>query len=422
MKTPAPPLFPTADERSFADKTLRGRKPAIIDRVVEAKGVDLKIFLTADVHLGMKFAGFPGVQRELSEARFGTLRRTVELANAEGCNLFVVAGDLFDRVSVPAETVVEAASILEEFQGELVAVLPGNHDFHAPGSDRLWREFESRHGDRTLLLAERRAYPLAHYNLNAVLYPAPCEGKHSELNAVCWVRETRGREPGGPDGGAFHVGVAHGSLSGVSPDFDQRYYPMTREELSAAGLDVWLLGHTHSRFPGVPGQADRVFYPGTPEPDGFDCAHEGGAWVILLESKPRAALSARAVSTGRYRFVRRRVEVAGADDMDRLLGTLASGGPELSPERTLLKLSLAGRIPRAHGRSVASLEEEIAKAVFYLHRPLDVSGLREEITGDDISREFSEHSFPHRLLSALSAAGDHEALQIAYDMIREARR
>jgi predicted phosphodiesterase len=386
--------------------------------------VELKIFLTADLHLGMKFARYPEVQKELSEARFETLQSLVDRANGEGCSLFLVAGDLFDRVTVPKETILRAASTLGEFQGELTAVLPGNHDFYALGSDRLWSEFESHGGDRTLVLAEKRAYPLHHYNLDASLYPAPCEGKHSERNAVGWVREV--------GDGTFRVGVAHGSLMGVSPDFDQRYYPMTREELEAAGLDVWLLGHTHVRYPASPGAADRIFYPGTPEPDGFDCPHEGSAWIITLQKEapaecpePRqrvaqrpAALNARPVSAGRYRFLHRSAEIAGAADLNALGRSLTSG----EYAKTLLKLSLKGRVPREHAPSIASLEEEIAKAVFYLHRPVDVSELREEITGEDIDREFTEHSFPHRLLSALSAAGDHEALQIAYDMIRESRR
>ena len=60
----------------------------------------LKIFLTADIHLGMKFASYPEVQSVLSEARFTTLAHCVSIANKEECDLFIVAGDLFDRVSV----------------------------------------------------------------------------------------------------------------------------------------------------------------------------------------------------------------------------------------------------------------------------------------------------------------------------------
>jgi len=171
--------------------------------------VELKIFLTADVHLGMKFAQYPEVQKELSEARFETLKGLVERANAEGCGLFLVAGDLFDRVSVPKETIVRAAAILGEFQGELTAVLPGNHDFHATGSDSLWAEFGSRSGDRTLVLAEKRPYPLRPLQPRRRPLPRALRGK--ALGA-----KRSGMGSGAP-GGAFHVGVAHGSLMGSPP-------------------------------------------------------------------------------------------------------------------------------------------------------------------------------------------------------------
>jgi len=40
--------------------------------------MELKIFHTADIHLGMKFANYPS---ELIQARFDTLSRCIEIAN-----------------------------------------------------------------------------------------------------------------------------------------------------------------------------------------------------------------------------------------------------------------------------------------------------------------------------------------------------
>jgi len=68
------------------------------------------------------------VQEKLVEARFDALKRCVDIANEEACELFVVGGDLFDRVSVAKRDIQRAASILAEFQGRLVAILPGIHN------------------------------------------------------------------------------------------------------------------------------------------------------------------------------------------------------------------------------------------------------------------------------------------------------
>ena len=376
--------------------------------------MDLRIFLTADVHLGMKFAGYPEVQGELSEARFSTFASLVERANAEGCALFVVAGDLFDRTSVSKETIARAAHSLGEFQGQLAAVLPGNHDYLAHASRSLWTEFVQRMGDNTLLLAEKHPYPIQHYGLDAVLYPAPCDAKHSGRSAIGWVK-TAAREKWGA--GGFRIGVAHGSLKGLSPGLDEeRYFPMSKEELLSCGLDLWLLGHVHSRFPERPDLPDRVFYPGTPEPDGFDCGHGGSAWILTV--KDDRSVEALPLATGKYRFLHHRASLGSAGDVENLKAAFAS--PEGA--RTLCKLSLAGRLPRDLFRSVSRLEEEIRKKIFYLHSPLDTEALREEIKKEDIEREFSEDSFPYRLLGSLADEGDHEALQIAYEMILEAKK
>ena len=409
--------------------------------------MDLRIFLTADVHLGMKFAGYPEVQGELSEARFSTFASLVERANAEGCALFVVAGDLFDRTSVSKETIARAAHFLGEFQGQLAAVLPGNHDYLAHASRSLWTEFMERMGDNTLLLTEKHPYPIQHYGLDAVLYPAPCDAKHSGRSAIGWVK-TAAREkwgdgasarPGGTPNqvasgsreagdamsgegqsegaGGFRIGVAHGSLKGLSPGLDEeRYFPMSKEELLSCGLDLWLLGHVHSRYPERPDLPDRVFYPGTPEPDGFDCGHDGSAWILTV--KDDRSVEALPLATGKYRFLHHRASLGSVGDVENLKATLAS--PEGA--RTLCKLSLAGRLPRDLFRGVSRLEEEIRKKIFYLHSPLDTEALREEIKKEDIEREFSEDSFPYRLLGSLADEGDHEALQIAYEMILEARK
>ncbi len=59
--------------------------------------------------------------------RLDVVTRMVDIANRQACQLFVIAGDLFENVRVPKAKVRETAAALKQFQG-LVLVLPGNHD------------------------------------------------------------------------------------------------------------------------------------------------------------------------------------------------------------------------------------------------------------------------------------------------------
>jgi DNA repair exonuclease SbcCD nuclease subunit len=376
----------------------------------------MRIFLTSDLHLGMKFAGYPEVQVELSEARFKTLERLVTLANRNTCSLFVIAGDLFDRVTVARRDVIRAALILKDFQGALVAVLPGNHDFISPGQTDLWAAFRENAGDHVLVLEEKKVYPLAHYDVEGFLYAAPCGSKHSADNAIGWVREARAEARADARRASLpgkHIGVAHGSLEGFSPDFDQRYYPMTSRELLACGMDLWLMGHTHSQYPSQPGQTDRIFYPGTPEPDGFDCQHEGKAWVLDLSEDRR--VTPLSLQTGCHRFLHEEVQIRNSGDLETFKNKYALTGHG----KSLLKARLKGRIARGEYPLLSRVRSILEQHLFYL--VWNDAEVREEITLEDIHHEFTEGSFPHTLLTDLSRSSDSEALQIAYELMQELR-
>mgnify|MGYP005832209161 CR=1 FL=1 len=377
----------------------------------------LSIFLTADLHLGKKFSGYPEVQSLLCEARFETLGKLIRLANEKDCELFVVAGDLFDRVSVSRADIIKTINQLKNFQGKLVTILPGNHDFYSDIQREPWSTFLelARDTSNIIFLNKCIPYPLMHYDIDAILYPAPCQAKHSEKNALSWIGDVRKVQEA-----TYHIGIAHGSLRGFSPDFDEQYYPMTVEELISCRLDLWLMGHTHAQYPENyepirKGTEQSIFYPGTPEPDGFDCRHEGKAWVLELDDD--GTIHPHSLTTGKYRFIHDEVQLSEAKDLEELRNRYH---PE-EYRRTLLKLSLRGRLPRDLWEELPAVINTIKENLFYLHQPVDKSALMEEITIGDIDREFTGQSFPHRLLTALADEGENEALQIAYEMIRELR-
>jgi len=368
----------------------------------------LRVFLTSDLHLGMKFAGYPDAARAaLVEARFTCLDRVVAAANAARSDLLVVAGDLFETVSVARREVLRAAKSLGAFRGRLVAVMPGNHDYIS-SSDKLWTGFKDAAGDIVLLLDSPRPYPLAGYDLDACLYPGPCTAKHSASNAIGWVR-TAARDRGT----RHHIGVAHGSLEGFSLDKEGRYHPMRPQELTDAGVALWLVGHTHKPFPEKPGTRDTIFCAGTPEPDGFDCTHEGSAWS--LEVTEKGIVTAESVRTGLLRFLDEGREVRTRADLERLEREHLVEGAD----RTLLRLRLSGRAPREVIAEIGALRARLSGV--FLSMDLRAEELREEITAEAIDREYPAGSFPHMLLSALAGDNDQEALQIAHELLQEMR-
>ncbi|HQZ27906.1 MAG: metallophosphoesterase [Verrucomicrobiales bacterium] len=374
----------------------------------------IRIFHTADLHLGLKFTrgGYsPSLQDRLVAQRLVTLRGMVDLANERSCEVFVMAGDLFDTPRVTKGIVREAAETLARFDG-VVIVLPGNHDY-IQEEDPLWPSFVDALGERHHLLQRDTPCDLRDQGVPLVIFPAVCGSRHSKVNAVGWVPGALARLNLPAD--IRRVGVGHGSLEGLSPDFRGDYFPMTRKELESSGMDVWLLGHTHVRHPDRECfEGEKILFPATPEPDGFDCRHGGYAWI--LEVAEDGAVSGESVTTGNFRFRTIVRGLNGESDLDALKAEVG----EFDSERDLVKLVLSGRLSDELHESRGEWLETMRERVLYLED--DLSGLIKEIRPADIEREYTAGSFPYRLLTALSGdSGDPEALQMAWDLVKEAK-
>ena len=372
----------------------------------------LKILHTGDFHLGMTFGtrGYPpALRQELVKARFSALEGLVERANRENCQLLLITGDLFHRTNVSQETILKAAKALQAFQG-CAAVLPGNHDYH-DGFSPLWKSFRDNSPDHLVFLGDPAPYSLADYGLDAALYPGPCDAMHSSQNRLAWIKEL---PPGARPKARWHLGVAHGALKGVSPDFDSRYYPMEMEELQGLEMDHWFLGHAHIRYPDREQVREGfVTYSGTPEPDGFDCSHGGFAWLTTLLDEGGA--ESCSISTGRFRFYDFHHATAALEDLEALTGQLARKG-----QRALVRLTLSGALSQEEYQGRLPLYRKLEEAQAYLE--VEDFALTLRVTPETIDAEFPQGSFPQILLTRLADRGDEEALQLAYNLVKKVKK
>lgn len=363
----------------------------------------MKIFATADLHIGMTFARYDDKRRSaLQEARLQVLEWMIGKANEASANLFIVAGDLFDRQNCSKKLIFRVLEGLNRFEGTLTVLLPGNHDYLQEGSEGLWDVISREGGDRTLVLREQKPYDLGEFGLDAVLYPAPCRDKHSPESAAGWVAMSE-KDPARQ----FHLGVAHGSVEGISPDFDGRYYPMKKQDLRNSGVGLWIVGHTHqSSSDGF------LFIPGTPEPDGFDCPHEGSA--LLIDLIPSAEPRAVGLSTGTYRFIDALADLEPDRDPVKSIAAL------LPSDRSsvLLRLSLRGCLSEDRWEDLTDYLKNLKEEFFYLL--YEDEGLTREISQKQIDAAYPAGSFPHRLLSDLAAEKDPVLLNLAWTLIQEA--
>lgn len=367
----------------------------------------MKIFHMADLHLGLSFRNLPEAQATLTEARYETLQKTVDQANDLEADLFVIAGDLFEKISLKVGDIQKAVKAINSFEGELVLVLPGNHDYITSDS-RLWDRFKKEAEAHVQVLDTKEPQPLEIDDREIMVYPAPCHAKHSAENAIGWVEDVEKKED------AVQVGIAHGSIEGVSPDFNGRYYPMSIHELEQAGVDLWLMGHTHITWPEKPGKRDIIFNPGTPEPDGFSCAHEGHAFLHNIDEQKN--IQTKVVSTGQYRFVKATESISNLREAKELISKYTGD----SWQQKVLSLEVRGKVKEEVVEAWQEGRTEIRDSVLELR--LDDSNVRLKVSKEQIQQEFSEGSFPEQLLSSFSSEEEEEELQVAYELIKEVQQ
>lgn len=363
---------------------------------------------TADLHLGMRFSSYPSIQGPLIQARFDALKNIVTAANEKECQLLVIAGDLFDRVNVPAAEVAAAAAILGRFEGECIAVLPGNHDYYGGSRSGVWDTLAAAGIDNLLLLNELRPYSLESYHLPVALYPGPCTAKHSAKNAVSWI------EPLRTDAEKMHLGIAHGSISGISPDMNGEYYPMDQAQLRLSGLDIWIIGHAHVPYPAAAERDPDLIVPGTPEPDGFDYGYEGGAYIISVNDRKETEVER--IHTGTYRFLRMEVEVQGLEDLKLKIDEILDS----ADSSVLLQVLFRGTMQKNDLSTIREELERLENGFFYAE--IDTRSITAVITPEDIGNEFREESFPYQLLTKFAEEEDSEALELSYRIIREMQK
>lgn len=367
----------------------------------------LKIFVTGDNHIGLKYASHEQAS-VLAASRIDAFDSMVHAANSEDCDLFVITGDLFDKPKgILKGDIKTLLDILSGFHGT-VAVLPGNHDYF-DDDVQVWKYFRDlmTSCDNILLMTEYRPYPLTINGKEVVLYPAHCTSLHSApgQNNLGWIKNIVI-----PDNGAYHIGVAHGAVEGETIDNEGQYFLMNRGELESIPVDLWLIGHTHVPFPRnltksfTP--AGKIFNAGTHVQTNVSCDTEGQCFIVELgENK---SVRAKKFVSGNIRFYRKNI-ILNAGNMETMLEReLAEFG-----DNSVVEIELSGAVT---GEEYENRHEVIEKALSrFMESKYNESNLSKLISKDLINAEFAETSFSAAFLTAL--LNEPKEAQLAYELL-----
>ena len=263
----------------------------------------LKILHSADWHLDSAFVSFTEEQRAyLRQAQRQIPGKIARLVRQEGCDLVLLAGDLFD-----GEATRESIELVRQALKDCcvpVFISPGNHDFCTDGSPWLEESWpENVHVFTGALEAvavpelDCRIYGAGYQNMDC---PPLLEDFHAE-----------GMEK-------YQIAVLHGDPT-VS---NSPYCPITAAQVRNSGLDYLALGHIH-KAGGFRAGATLCAWPGCPMGRGWDETGEKGLCIVTLEDTAEL----RSVTMDTIRFLEEALDI-GADAAGALEGYLPGAGSE----------------------------------------------------------------------------------------------
>ena len=370
----------------------------------------IKVFVTGDLHIGKKYDRYPEIKDRLIGSRFECLDRCVKEAEKEQCDFFVVTGDLFDRIKINVRDVKQVVDILSRFEGNVI-VLPGNHDYYT-GEEKVWQDFMSAlskvdHNIRLVTDFKELTYDVGEETVS--FYPAFCQSKHSEKNNLEWIKSQKLNDS------TYHIGLAHGSLAGLSPDLNSEYFLMTERELLSIPMDAWFLGHTHIPYPSdIPEQKETVGYKiynaGTPEQTDLSNNTEGVCFIVTLDRKAgKTQIAAHSFKSGAVRYFDLALTAA-----ERKLKEVIFSAVKDLPKESVIRLTIDGAVSADEYADRQHIYYGLLNR-FLTYEVIDTE-LSELITRDKIRSEFAEIGFAAELLESLT---DPKEVQMAYELIKK---
>lgn len=286
----------------------------------------------ADLHLDSPFAGLPAdrAARRRQELRDLT-DRLADYVLAEGVDLVLLAGDLFDTPAPYRDTCEQLSRSLERMAVP-VFIAPGNHDFFDTNSP--WKTVSWPKNVHIFKTGTMETVDLP--GLNAAVSGAAFTAAEQGTGLLAGFAA--------PADGRVHLGLLHGEVEPA----EARYDPIRREEIAASGFAYLALGHIHRRGALRCG-ATVCAWPGCPQGRGFDETGEKGFCQGTVSDDGQMDLTFVPFAQCRYEVLE--VDVTGREPLEAVASALPA-----DTARDSYRIVLTGEVTAP----VANLEARLA--------------------------------------------------------------
>lgn len=338
-----------------------------------------KFLHTGDLHLDTPFKGLTRkapaeISRFLREATIRAWERIVDLALEEAVDFVIVAGDVFESADRSLLGQVRFRDGLVRLANARIAsfLVTGNHDPLSGWEHSIaWPELAYR------FPAEVEARPVLREGREiARVYGISYAQKVVTENLALRFRRD--------DEAPYAIGVLHTNVGGI-PGLDP-YSPCSTDDLAAARMDYWALGHIHDRQVLRP-RDPVVVYCGNPQGRDLGEQNPRGCYVVSVDAGGRAHPELKIVDVARWQTVP--LSIDGIDTHDDLVAAAARvlGGAQSKAGVSIVgQLVLQGRGPLhpalAREAVIAELQTLVSEAIASTEPFIWLDSIRNETRSD----------------------------------------
>lgn len=308
----------------------------------------VKLIHCADIHLDTPFRlADPEASAEGRRGLRRAFRSLVEYAREEGVRAVLMAGDVFDTMTVTSDTVAFFKEVVSTLPECTFVITPGNHDPYVEKG--VWDALSDLDNVVIFDKSEIEFFDLDGTKVRIYGY--------AFTSAVMETSPMIGYIPEEYDG--VNVLVAHAHIGAtLSP-----HCPVSEHDIEASGFDYCAFGHVHGsegvKYAGKTPYA----YSGCLVGRDFGETGRKGAIVITVSDDGALTFAEKSFTDRTYEIST--LDVSGALDTAELRRRIVSRVSEYSPTVSL-RIILSGQLPLELNVDTVGLSAELSSGVAYL--------------------------------------------------------
>lgn len=348
----------------------------------------IKVLHCADLHFDTPFKE---LNKEVSDNSKNELlevfKKIIDLAIDENIEVLLIAGDVFDNLTVNKNTLFFISNQIERIKNIKVFISPGNHDPYN----------------------EKSFYSMINWTENVYIFKGDMEFKEvEELNLIVWGAGFRNNYENETllrdikvDNNKINIMLLHGEIT--STNRKNEYNPIYINDIYNSNIDYIALGHRH-KFSGILKEGMTNYaYSGCPQGRGFD--EEGEKGVIIGEVY-KGGTNLRFFPVCKRIYVTKEIDITGSNNYDEVILKVLSDLSNEEIDKNFYKIILKGEL-KEHFNLKENLLLEKLKNKFYYIKIINATSI--EVNLEEVSRDYSiKGKFIAKILEKLESANDDD--------------